>query len=287
MKALVRGIAVVLATAAASTAGAGMYYEAVTRGEGAQGANMADSTVKAWVDGDNAKVLFDEAGSPMLQEGSYLVTRDGGKTIYLVNPEDKTYAVWDLDAMMGMAGGAMQMARGMMNMKFSEPEVEKLAEEPGGTRLGLPTTHYRYRTTYTMSMSFMGMKNETKSEQLQDVWSTTELKQSGFGIWLRREPPKTGDEQLDRLIAKEMDKIHGVPLKSVTVTTTTDTKKNETRTTTMTTEVTKLDTMSVPSSTFEIPAGYAETQLLPTGEDGGEGDEPANPLSKLFGKKKG
>ena len=287
MKALATTLAVFLATATATAAGAGMYYEAVTRGEGAKGAEMADSTVKAWVDGDNAKVLFDESGNPMMEQGSYLVTRDGGKTVYLVNPKEKTYAVWDLDAIMGMAGGAMQMARGMMNMKFSEPEVEKLAEEPGGSMLGMSTTHYRYRTTYTMSMSFMGMKNQTKSEQLQDVWSTTELSEAGFGIWLRREPPKTGDEGLDRLIATEMDKIHGVPLKSVTVMTSTDTKKGETRTTTTTTEVTKLDKVSVPSSTFEIPAGYTETQLIPTGEEGEEGDEPVNPLSKLFGKKKG
>jgi len=287
MKRVATTLAVAVALAIAPVAGAGMYYEAVTRGEGAQGAEMADSTVKAWVDGESAKVLFDESGNPMMAQGSYIVTRDGGKTMYLVNPEEKTYAVWDMEAMMGMAGGAMKMARGMMNMKFSEPTVEKLGEEPGGSMLGLSTTHYRYRTTYTMSMSFMGMKNESKSDQLQDVWSTTELKQAGFGAWLRTSPPKTGDEELDRLITSEMAKVHGVPLKSITVTTTTDTKKGQSQTTTVTTEVTKLEKVSVPASTFEIPAGYTETQLIPTGEEGEEGEQPANPLSKLFGKKKG
>jgi hypothetical protein len=265
---------------------AGVVYTAITRGEGSKGAEMANVTVKAWVADDKAKVEFEESGNPMIGKGNYLLTNDGGETLYLVNPQEKTYAKWDLNEMMGMAGGAVKMARGMMNMKFSQPAVEKVIEEPGQPIVGLPTTHYRYHTTYTMSLAFMGMKRDTKIDQMEDIWAAPQLTEAAFGVWLRKGPPKTGDEQLDALIAAQMSKMHGVPLKTVTVTTHTDEKKGTSETTTTTMEVTSMQTVPIPDSAFVLPSDYKETQLLPTGEEGGEGKTKENPLSKLLGGKK-
>ncbi len=266
---------------AAGSAFAGVYYEAVTTTEG-KGGGMGDVTVHAWVDGEMAKVEFTESGNPFMGPGTYLLTRNGGKTVYLVNPSEKTYAEWDMEAMMNMAGGAMKMAKGMMNMKFSDPQVEKVDEEAGGTILGLPTTHYVYRTTYSMEMKFMGMHQKNTTVQDQEIWSTTALDMPAMGIWLKDSGPKTGDEQLDALVQAEMDKVKGFPLKQVTVTTTTDEKKGKSQTSTTTMEVTKLEKTSVPESTFVIPASYTETSLVP---EGGEDEEEGqgNPLSKLFG----
>ncbi len=265
----------------AGSASAGVYYEAVTTTEG-KGGGMGDVTVHAWVDGDMAKVEFTESGNPLMGPGSYLLTRNGGKTIYLVNPSEKTYAEWNMEAMMNMAGGAMKMAKGMMNMKFTDPDVEKVGEEPGGSMLGMPTTHYTYRTTYAMEMKFMGMHQKNTTVQDQEIWSTTALDMPAMGIWLKDSGPKTGDEQLDTLIQAEMDKVKGFPLKQVTVTTTTDEKKGKSQTSTTTMEVTKLEKTSVPASTFVIPPTYTETSLVPeSGEEGEEGE--GNPLSKLFG----
>jgi hypothetical protein len=49
----------------------------------------------------------------------------------------------------------------------------------------------------------------------------------------------------------------------VTVTTSTQQKGKES-VTRQVMEVTSLDEQAVPDSTFEIPAGYEETQILPT-----------------------
>ena len=266
---------------AAGSAFAGVYYEAVTTTEG-KGGGMGDVTVHAWVDGEMAKVEFAESGNPMMGPGSYLLTRNGGKTIYLVNPSDKTYAEWDMEAMMNMAGGAMKMAKGMMNMKFSDPEVEKVGEEPGGAMLGMPTTHYTYRTTYSMEMKFMGMHQKNTTVQDQEIWSTTAIDMPAMGLWLKGNGPKTGDEQLDALVQAEMDKVKGFPLRQVTVTTTTDQKKGKSQTSTTTMEVTKFEKTSVPEATFVIPPSYTETSLVPEQGEGGEEGE-GNPLSKLFG----
>lgn len=274
-------VVVVGGVVSVASAFAGTYYESKTSSEGGKGADAQRAIVKGWVDGDSAKVEFIESGNPLLQAGGYLVTRDGGETVYFVNPKEKTYASFDTRGMMQFAGGAMKM----VNLKVSNPVVEKLEEKPGPPLLGLPTTYAKYRTTYTMTMSVMGFKSENRTEQVQEVWATPELVSKAFGVWLRKEPPSMGDEQFDKLMKMEMGKIKGVPLKMITTTTTTDAKKGRTETTTITMEVTTLQMVPVPESTFVIPANYTETQLLPMG--GQEGDEEgANPLGKLFGGKK-
>ncbi len=280
---MTKRIALVVATVLvlAAPAFAGVVYSARTTGEGAKGAEMQSSTVRAWVSEGNAKVLFEASENPMTESGSYLITRDGGQTIYLVNPEDKTYAKWDLEAMMQLASGAMKM----VNLKITDPKVEKLGEGPGEPVIGMPTTRYKFRTSYGMQMKFFGMSQSNTIVQDEEIWSAPSLLDAGFGIWLRKSPPKTGDDQFDALMRSEMQKMNGFPLKRVTVTTTTD-KNGKSETTRTTMEVTEMQMMPILDSTFEIPTGYQETQLLPTGE-GEEGQQGGdNPLAGLFGKKK-
>lgn len=250
-------------------AAAGLHYEAVTttEGDGASGS----TEVEAWVDGPRAKVLIRESGQPMLEGGQYLLTRDGGETIYLVDPEEKTYGKWDIEAMLALVGGMMEGLGPIVDLEISEPEVEKLAEEPGGEVVGQPTTHTRYRTTYTTRVKVFGMKRESRTETVQDLWTTTSLDDEvALGVWLRKGPVRTGNEEIDRLIDAELEKIQGFPLKTVAVTTTTGGKRGDKTTTTRTTtEVTSLAETDVPASTFELPAGYTETQMMPAEDESG------------------
>jgi hypothetical protein len=136
-----------------------------------------------------------------------------------------------------------------------------------------------------MQMKFFGMSQSNTIVQDEEIWSAPSLLDAGFGIWLRKSPPKTGDDQFDALMRSEMQKMNGFPLKRLTVTTTTD-KNGKAQTTRTTMEVTEMQMVPIPASTFEIPPDYKETQLLPSGE--GEEGEPGgeNPLAGLFGKKK-
>ncbi|HYN23266.1 MAG TPA: DUF4412 domain-containing protein, partial [Thermoanaerobaculia bacterium] len=174
----------------------------------------------------------------------------------------KTYAAWDLQAMMGMVGSVMQGMGPLLKVEVSDPKVEKLLDEEGGTVAGLPTRHYRYRTAYTMKIKVLGMGREESVVTEQDIWATDRLQDVALGVWLRSEPPRTGNEQLDKLVAAEMKKTAGFPLKTVTVSTSTP-KKGQPTTTRTTMEVTQLDTSAdVAAASFEIPAGYEETEIL-------------------------
>lgn len=271
--------AAVLLAAMALPASAGVYYEADTTTSG--GDRTTTMKVKAWVDGDRARVEFEEAsGQPFISEGAYLVTTDGGKTVYLVDPAEKTYSEWDIAAMLQTAGAMMESVGGMIDFEISDPEVEQLLAEDGGSLLGLPTRHYRYRTRYSMKMKVLGMRQSNESETVQDLWVTDQLDELALGVWLRNEPPASGNEDLDRLIAAEFEKVQGFPLKTVAVTTTVGGRKGKRRSeTTTTTEVVRLERRDTSGQDYGWPDDYQRTEILPTG---GEEEEGRGPFGKLF-----
>jgi hypothetical protein len=253
---------------AAVPAFAGIHYKSTTKTE-AEGRKTQGSDVQAegWVSGDKVKVAFlSSNGSPFTQEGTYILSKDGGKTLFLINPKDKTYAEWSLQGMLGTVGAVMNGMGPLLKVQFSDLKSTKGAESDGGLVVGVPTRHYKSHTSYTMSIKVLGMGNVTNVVSEQDVWATTKLTDPGLGVWLRAEPPRTGNAEFDKLIAAQVGQYEGFPLKMVTVNTSTPQKGNKGATTSRTSvEVTELDkNVTIPAATFEIPAGYKETQMLPT-----------------------
>ena len=256
---------------AATPGFAGIHYKSTTRTE-SQGARAQSSDIQAegWVSGEKVKVAFlTSNGNPMAQAGTYILSKDGGKTIYLVNPQEKTYAEWSLQGMLGAVGAIMNGMGPLLKVQFADLKSTKLGEDDGGTVVGLPTRHYKYRTTYTMTGKVLGMGNTADVVSDQDIWATTRLTDAGLGVWLRAEPQRTGNAEFDKLIASEAGRFQGFPLKVVSTSTSTPKKGDKTTTTRSTVEVTSLDAnASIPASTFEIPAGYKEAQMAPTREGG-------------------
>jgi hypothetical protein len=256
---------------AAIPAFAGIHYKSTTKSEGPRGQGN-EVQAEGWVAGEKARVEFKDSTSPnpATQKGTYLLTKDGGKTLYLVNPEEKTYAVLDLSAMLGTVGTVMNGMGALLKIQFSEPQVEKVLDEDGGTVAGVPAHHTKYRTSYTTSVKVLGMGRSSAVVSEQDFWTSTKLVDPGMGVWLRAEPPRTGNADFDRLLTAERYKLQGYPLKMVTVTTNTDSKNGRATTSHSTMEVTQLETSAtVPAGSFELPAGYKETQMVvPTKPEG-------------------
>jgi hypothetical protein len=278
---------------AAAPSFAGIHYRSVTKTE-AEGSRAKGSDVQAegWVSGERAKVAFlSSNGNPFAQEGTYILTKDGGKTLYLVNPKDKTYAQWSLQGMLGAVGAVMNGMGPLLKVQFTDLKSAKAGEEDGGVILGLPTRHHKVHTTYTMTIKVLGMGNTANVVSDQDVWATTKLTDMALGVWLRADPPRTGNAEFDKLLASQTAQYQGFPLKAVTTSVSTPQKGNKGATTSRTTvEVTELDrNAAVPASTFEIPAGYKETEMVPT-EQGAQQDdqkEEEGGLRGLLKRKKG
>ena len=270
----------------ASPAFAGWSMTQVTRTTG-DDAGMGDSTQRVWLEGTSAKVEMVETANPMMEPGSYLLVQDGGKKMFLVNPDARTYARFDP---MAIASGSEAMAGAGFEAKIEDPRVVKLLEEPGPEILGHRTTHYRYHTTYTTVTSMpMGMTMSTAMDVVEDIWTAPAI---DAGSTARAVADVGGGgmrQELQQLESSAKATLAGLPLRQVTVTTSkTETKgkgmvarmmmrgapSGEEGTTTTTVEVRDLAEAALPASTFQIPAGYAETEIMQRGPampDLGEG----------------
>lgn len=273
---------IALCLSLAAPALAAIRYETVTVVT-TEGQKPLETRAEGWIEGDKARIEFRDSGNPMMPAGDYLITTDGGTTVYLVDPEEKTYSEFDLEQLFASLGAVMESMGGMVDLEVSDLEVVKLAEETGPTLHGYDTTHYRYRTSYTMTMRIMGMSRPNTVERTQDIWSTDALDDAAFSVWLQK-TPRTGFEDIDELIDAEMSKVDGVALKMEETSVTTGKKgRNQTRSTTSM-EVTDLERgVGVPASHFEVPEGY--TQTRPTvGAQGPESEEEGgNPFRRILG----
>ncbi|HXU34669.1 MAG TPA: hypothetical protein VN851_29170 [Thermoanaerobaculia bacterium] len=238
---------------------AGFHFQATTSAETPRGPQK--TVVEAWADGDKGRVDFKESANPIAGAGTYLLTRDGGRSILLVDPEEKTYGEMDLDAMLGSLGAVMGGMGPLLKIEISSPKVETLLDEAGPTLLGQPTRHLKFRTAYQMTVKVFGRGKANDVLTEEEFWVTDRLLDKSFAVWLRTAKPKTGNADLDRLIAAETEKIKGVPLKSITVTTTSQGGKVQKTQSTM--EVTALDNFVKAPVSFDVPKGYEQREMMP------------------------
>jgi hypothetical protein len=266
-------------TLSAGATHAGLVFTQEIKGEG-EAAQFQNMTMHTSIDTGGAKMEIVSSGSPLLAAGSYLLVQPDDDAMLLVNPKEKTYASFDIGAMLGAAGQMMggMGAEGGIKMSFSDPIVEKLLEEDGGTLLGRATKHYRWRTRYTMTMAMpMGMSMAMATDQTQDVWVADiaidpkilrSFSNMGAGASLPADFQKIVET------AKAQQK--GFPLKMVTTSSTKSTgtgamaammarASDGEKPQTSTMIVTELKEESVPASVFAIPAGYRETELMSPG----------------------
>ena len=283
-------IAAIVALVLVAPISAGTYLESNTTMQSDQGdlpGGMGDMKLRGWAEGQNAKIEILSSGNPIFPSGSYLLTNDGGKSFFVVNEQAGTYSKFDLAGMLGMAGSMMEGLGGIMKMEFTDVHATTKLEEAGPRMLGHPTKHVQIESGYTTKVKMMGFKQESKTASTQDIWYVSGLEVEGMSYWLGKDPPVTGNEQFDQMIAMESNKVDGLPLKTVIVAKSDD-GKGGTTTTTTTSEVTALREENIANSTFVLDPSLQETELvLPEGLGMPEGgNEEEGGLGSLFGRKK-
>lgn len=215
------------------------------------------STTRGLVDGLNARIEFVEGKPTGMEKGSYMITRDGGKTITMVDPREKTYMKIDPEQMASSVGQMMNATKGFMSMSFKNPTVETLEDEKGPAMLGLPTRRVKTRTAYTLETSVFGTKTVSQVTREDVMWVTTKMSDPGFNLWLRQRNVKTGNAEIDKLIELETGKVKGFPLKTESRTVTRDAKGRE-ETALSTYEITAMKETSAPRTAFDIPPDYKD-----------------------------
>lgn len=287
-----------LCAAFVANAFAGIYYEATTTTTGDGMGGETKTTVNVWNEGNATKIQFKD-GQQMgtFGPGSYLLTKDAGQTLYLVNPEDKTYSAFDLGGMLNTAEQAMASMGGIVKMEVTNPHFEKISESAGGDILGHATQHVAFKSGYTMSLTVMGRKMDSVVDTNQQLWMSPDIDPAAFNAWLRPDKMMAGSfKGMGDLMAPQLNELKGAPLKSVVETTTSGGMGGGPTKSTMTTEVTVLRKEAIPAAIFELPADYKETQLLEEMSNQAQGTQGTAPagqseleqgittLKGLFGK---
>ncbi len=245
---------------------AGVHYQSTTTIDTPGGPQK--TVVEAWAEGESGRVEFKESQNPFARTGTYMLTRNGGRTLVLVDPEEKAYGEFSLDGLLGSMGAVMEGMGPLLKIEISAPKVETLLDEPGPEIHGLSTRHIKIRSAYQMKVKVFGMGRPSDVVNEEEYWVTDQLLDKSSGMWLKTAKPKTGSADFDRLIAAEMGKFTGVPLKSSTVTTTTTKGKAQVTRTTM--EVTALDKFVKAPVSFDVPAGYKQREMMPQGAAAGQ-----------------
>lgn len=272
-----------LVASLSSPASAGLVFTQQIRGDG-DAAKYQSMTMRTSIDTGGAKMEILSSGNPIMEEGNYILIQPDADAMLLVNPEEKSYASLDLGQLLGAVG---QMMGGQESQapakKYPDPVVEKLLEEDGGTMLGRPTRHFRWRTQYTMGMNLpMGMSMEVATDQTEDVW----VADIAIDPKILRSFEKMGagaalPENFQKIVEAAKKTQTGFPLKRILVSKTKSTstgtgmmarmmaksaaKQEAEGPQTTTFEVTELSEQKIPASAFAIPPGYTETELLAPG----------------------
>jgi hypothetical protein len=260
------------------------YYESVTTTRGEKEKKGSSELIRGWVDGVKVRIEFPQGGQGgRVGEGNYMLTTDGGSTVYMVSPKEKSYFAFDIANLMGSLG---EMTGGMVNIEFRDFSAEKLSEGAGGSVMGHDTKRFKVRTQLTMEMNAMGMQRVSKVDATQDAWMAGDLRSDAWSMWLKMMPSGGAADQFSEW-ASASGLTEGFPLKTSSTTTITN-RKGKAQTSISEMEVTVLREEPIAASIFEIPADYQEAEMVPP-ELGGTGAEesegPMKALKGMFGRK--
>ncbi len=214
----------------------------------------APQEMKAYVEGKGARIKF-LTDHMFYKKGDFMVTEDG-VTLYLCDPEAKTYHRFDTEAMMGKAQGMMESVQKMTKMEYSNIAVilNKLGE--GDTVAGHSTTKYKLVVEYDVNMKILFKKMKQHHREEYIIYATDDLDFSKLPQYQDQQMFKTAIEAVDAQIGNKVSGI-GFPLKTEHLSY--DDKNN--LVSKMTFEILEMEEKDVNPQLFKLPSGYTEKEM--------------------------
>ena len=239
----------------------GVEWKAKSETQG-QGKGQSNKIVmQCYAQKGDVKQVFEQVDheDSFFSVGSYWLFKSTDNVLYLVNPKEKTYSELPFNSIFKMVG----VMGKIIKIKISNPEVKLEKLEPEVV-LEHRCNHYKMVIDYDMEMKITFIKSKGHEHIEKEVWAAPQVKaMAEMGEAFRYRDFKTGMEDLDILIEKQMkaEANLGFPLKTISVTTSIDKKGNSKEKSRVTQEVLALSTRNFPASTFEVPADFKKTSV--------------------------
>jgi hypothetical protein len=189
-----------------------------------------------------------------------MIVTDSGKTITFIDAKRSQYMrVRPSD----MVAQAQQMGGFKMDFSGTEAKVDSIGAGP--TILGHPTMHYRVATGMTMTVNAMGQQQVVKFASTTDSYFATDLTgtlnpfASLSGTDVAGMFGSANAEFAQKLKTAQAKLPRGTQLRATS--SATIVSQGQTRVTTSSAEVTKLNWVTADPKAFEVPAAYTQAQL--------------------------
>lgn len=219
-----------------------------------------DIEAHVFAQGGNVKQVWKGVANENMfyvQDG-YWLYKAKENTIYMVNPQKKSYMAMSVDAMLQLTGAMGQLVK--IEILEHTINVENL---PGETVAGFACSHIKVTSQYTMKIKVAIFKQTMQIKEEKEIWATKAMPgMDELHNAFKNKDFKTGIDSLDELIKKEMEQMQalGFPVKTNTLRITMDKKGKVTDETTTVMEITNVKQATFSPDTFEIPAGYAKEE---------------------------
>lgn len=245
--------AVFAAMMMASPAFAGVTYNVQSTTSGMRHVNIAG---KVTVDGPHVRFDVSSGDKMLFADNAVVLSNDGGKTMTVLDPANKTYFELHLDDVLNSTTAALKnLGGGMFKLSFDNPSVTVHDAGNGETLEGFPTHKSVLDAAYDINIDAAGQKLTTKIKMTTESWMTDQLS-SEFASFLQTRGLHTGVEPIDKLIEAQRSAISGFPLKQVSTTHVNQGGSDVTMTTTAT--VSNVEKKTVDAALFAMPSGYTK-----------------------------
>ncbi len=215
---------------------------------------------KVYTDGINVRQEFVKIESkgrdqnPYEGQDIYWLYKGKEDVVYIVNKNDKTYMALPIDAMLQLS----KMVGKIVKFEIEDYNIKKTELAPQVIN-GFKCKHVKLLITYKMKMKIAFIKKTMKIEEEKEIWGSKDFKYfNNFESAFVKRNYKTGFEELDEAIAKEigMYKDLGFPIKTVRTSIERDKKNKIKGKTVTTTEIMDVKEKNFSKSFFEIPQDY-------------------------------
>ena len=212
---------------------------------------VTDVTGRTIVDGARSRVEY--IGGNTYPPGTYVLSTDGARRLYFVDPEKKSYTEFNT------AGIATALSTNNLKIENFTSSIDTL---PDRTKIaGVETTHYKVSMQYDVTLTVQGIALKQHVTTSIEKWTSDQFSEIDLAFY--SDSALTGNESLDKLIETEMARAPGFPMRQiVTVRTSYDmpirTKLNVPNTRTMTREtlITSIGQAKADPSMFVLPANF-------------------------------
>ena len=174
-----------------------------------------------------------------MDNGSVLITSDGGKTLTILNPASKTFSTMGAGDLIGL------------DVAIANPKTTARDLGDGGVLEGYPTRKWSTETSFDATIETFTIHVTMRSES----WRTERLPEAAATI-LAGESARTGIAAIDKLLESMASaKVKGFPLKETTTIRTKGAAGAE-NSVTSTVAVHDVRRVATTPAQFVVPAGY-------------------------------